>query len=131
MSPPLDPRDQITVLLKEYDTLRSEVLLRTTSGFHLVYVGAVLVTAMVGWVAVKGLDYPWPYFYGVVIAILGASMGFASYLNYRDLHKNVGGIKRIEARVKELSGANDLLVWETFFGGYATGKWSEPRKFPD
>ena len=45
----LSPAEQVTVLLKEYDALRAEIIARISAQFTLIAVGAAVLGAFLSW----------------------------------------------------------------------------------
>jgi hypothetical protein len=109
----MDTKDELTVLLAEYNTMRTEVIAART------YVGQTLA---IGAVAVSGLgagllsrDAP---FKGVLLgALLGVIIvvGLVCWLNHRGTSSFTRRIRTLEAEINRIVGKR-LLVWETDHG---------------
>jgi hypothetical protein len=109
---PFDDQEKVRILLHEYDTLRQEIITRTTHGWQIVAVGAVLFVWLIQ--AQPNFNF-WVGFIAVVFAIL---LGvWTTFGNIAMAAKRVRGIeKQINLRAGE-----ELLVWETRHGGGLTG----------
>lgn len=110
----IDTVTKINILLKEYDTLRAEMLQRMNGRFAIVgLLGALLVLVIskgewqpTGW----KLDARW------LVAVLGASILAGIFWRFGTLIRKLGTrVSKVEQRVNQLA-QEDLLAWETCFG---------------
>jgi hypothetical protein len=125
----------IEVLFHEYDALRKEIVARTTGGYQLVAVIALILTwfltSLVGLLAAEKIRWP------VVALVVGAAFLIAAavraYFRISDYE-----IKKAAARVREIENEinfycdRHLLRWETFSGTAMTGFWKRNarRRYP-
>src|ERR1700722_3367680 len=108
-----DP-EKIDILLKEYDSLRSELVGRVTYWYQL---GALAVLVL-GWVALCPLDKRT----AIILALLVSLGTFFAALLARDVRILGKRIRQLEKEINTLAGA-DLLKWETHYGGSATSTY--------
>jgi len=113
---PLSRMDRITILCKEYDTLRNEIIARTVAGYSAAGIAVILFVA---WINARLTSQPYK-------AILSRSL-FAAFLVSALLSSVVAyvGIMRphnrvvaLEREINRLAGEN-LLTWEgsiSYFG---------------
>ena len=110
----LDAKAKIDILLKEYDTLRSEMLQRVNARFAIVG----LLGALVAFVLSKfewqpknlPLDLRW------LIAALGLAVLLGTWWRFGTIIRGLAArVSSIEGRVNQLAG-EDLLTWETHYG---------------
>jgi hypothetical protein len=115
---PLCRKEQIQVLMSEYNTLRSEILQKATSAFQIngvalsasvVILGAILAALAAGnfYLAVVGAIAV--FVFAVPIWILPRTVQFS-------MHELGGHLIEVERAVNDLAGAR-LLTWETERGG--------------
>lgn len=102
-----DERFKTDILLKEYDTLRSEIMSRTTSRFGILSIGGVLTTFIASqprghltWI-VTGLCV------GALLALWWCYGVLIDHCATR--------IREIEQKVNHLAG-DDILLWESRSG---------------
>jgi hypothetical protein len=129
---------RITILLAEYNTLRSEAVARGGHFYQTVALGGATVTFIIGAVItwLTNADDMKPAVYwtcvGLIItAIFLAIMvlGLLFWLIRRDLEKCARRIREIELDVNKRA-AEDLLIWENLWGGAVTGYWGRARPRP-
>lgn len=123
----LSAKEQIEILLKEYDTLRAEIIARTTGGYQVISIGAVLFTALLTVVATRthpagevGTKLLRSTLFWVALGALVVFAGVSMSFTYRDINLIAGRIQQIEQKVNRLAGV-DLLEWESKWGGSKTG----------
>jgi hypothetical protein len=106
---------RINILLREYDTLRSELQQRTAAGFALVGV----VVAVVGWVLSQTLSHH--YYTSAAVGMLFLVFLFLGprFMNVQ-IRRCAERVQRIEKRVNFLA-QDHLLEWESRWGMGATG----------
>ena len=110
----LTAKDKITILLSEYSTLRAEIIARTTQGFQLLAVsGALLI-----WVSARQIDIR----FWVVCSVGTVVVACASFFTIRDTKKAATRLCELEKDINNRAG-EELLVWETVWGGANTGFW--------
>lgn len=118
----LNNMGKIQVLLHEYATLRQEIITRTTHGFQLVAAGAVVLV----WVMTRQ-ELNVQFWFGAAIAILVVLI--AIWFIIRDIGKAAKRIRELEKDINRRAG-EELLVWETYWGGAVTGFWGRARPLP-
>ena len=121
--PQLDPKDSIDILMREYETLRTEILHRIRNRFAIVgYVGVVMM-----FIFTKSKEIPWPDLFGPLykyndskdliwpLAVLACTSLFLLFYWLQEgrlMLRCSSRITEIEKTANELSG-RELLVWET------------------
>lgn len=116
----------VEVLFKEYDTLRAEIIARTSAGFQVLAVSVVLFTAMVGWLGSHTFDV---VFWTLLATFVIVNAAIA-LVTRREINIIAERIQEIEKEINRLMGAT-LLRWETERGSRATGWWitrKRPRR---
>ncbi len=118
----IGPKEKLTVLLKEYDSLRAEVLARTNHIYQLFAIAGGAAT----WLLSRSIDGRfWLLMCGLATVVLAGW-----WTSVRDIKKCATRIGELETKVNELVG-EDLLQWEKYFGGEATGFFTtKPLKRP-
>jgi hypothetical protein len=113
----LSPAEQVTVLLKEYDSLRSEIIARISGQFTLIAVGAVVLGAFLSWspnrprLVVMAL---------LVVCLVG--IGLVIFQNRQAL-RNVGQrLREIEAHINVIAGVS-LMCYQNHFGAAIRGTY--------
>jgi hypothetical protein len=102
-------KDKITILLSEYNTLRSELVARTGFGFQIGAVGVVLIT----WLLHELKDNA--HWYLLVIFVCIPIVILYIKVNKRDIWRLARRLKELEYEIN--SRAREyLLVWETLWG---------------
>ncbi|MBZ5628134.1 MAG: hypothetical protein LAO06_04625 [Acidobacteriia bacterium] len=107
----------IEILFKEYDTLRNEIVVRTSSGYQMLTVGAVVIAALLTWLSSHSARHP--MFLGTVTFVVAAFV-IAFLVTRRDINAAAKHISRIESDINIRAGKT-LLTWETKHGGAAKG----------
>ena len=115
---PLSACEKISILEREYDTLRAEVISRTSNCYQLVAAGGAGAAFLMNLPANLAL---WTSAAILAIAFLGLFWAL-----YRDINGLAHRISQIEQRINFLAG-DDLLEWETLWGGGANG-WFPPKR---
>jgi hypothetical protein len=113
--------DQISILFKEYDALRTEIQSRTQQGFQI----AALSGGILTWLLSRPLDYK----FWVVIVSVSIVFAGAAWTIFRDINKASVRLKEIEQEINFLAGA-PLLQWESYWGSATAGyfSWGPPRR---
>jgi hypothetical protein len=107
-----EQRHKIDILLREYETLRQEVLARSGQRFALVTVAGALMAFLI-----KTEDWP-AYFVStgwtqVFLAVGGGAALVMIWSRFQVLITRLGaGISRVEQRINALSDDAELLSWE-------------------
>ena len=117
----VEQHHKIQVLLQEYGGLRTEIVHRTNNMYQLIAVGAVVL----GFV-LSGTN---AYRIAIDVAIGAPALKYFHWLITRDIRKAARRLREIEKDVNARAGEN-LLVWETYFGGEVTGHWGRGRELP-
>ena len=110
--------ERVQVLLHEYDSLRDEIQQRIAHVYQVVIICAVLATWLLG----RTMDGRF-WFGATFILLLIAALG---WFNGEDIKRAAAQLRSIEQHVNYLSG-EDLLTWETHYGGAIAGYWGRPR----
>ena len=115
-----DRLERINILLKEYDTLRAEILQRTNAGFALVGVEVAAFTWLLTQCLTRGLRW-WQW---LILFLLALVFGCAAWKGQQFINVQIRRcavrIWRIERWINYLAG-DHLLEWETRWGMGATG----------
>jgi hypothetical protein len=114
---PFTVKDELMLLMKEYDALRLESTARVTGSFQCMAVSALIVT----WL----LSHPFDRQLGIALAILIPLFLWVSYLVWHDSAKLGLRLKQLERQINAIVGV-DALQWERKWGGTTTGmlwKW--------
>ena len=109
--------ERIQILLREYDSLRNEIIGRTRDGFNLFAITGALFVGTLS--LAYGTAGAWP---AAVLAVLGVgTFIFAARETTYRIFQAAARVRELEARVNDLAGER-LLSWETDNGG-ATHGW--------
>jgi hypothetical protein len=110
----IDTVTKINILLKEYDTLRAEMLQRMNARFAIVgLLGALLVLLISKW---EWQPAGWPLDVRWLVGVLGASILAGVFWRFGTLIRKLAArVSQVEQRVNQLA-QEDLLTWETSFG---------------
>ena len=119
----IDTVIKINILLKEYDTLRAEMLQRINARFAIVgLLGALLVLLISKW---GWQPAGWPLDVRWLVGVLGASILAGIFWRFGTLIRKLAAqVSQVEQRVNKLA-QEDLLTWETSFGW---GRFANKRK---
>jgi hypothetical protein len=99
---------EVQILLKEYDTLRAEVIARESSGFQLMGAYVALIAAALAWY--HGSDHPsWPDWAPVAFFVV-LGLGLISFVVWPTYHMG-RAIGELEIAINRRLGCN-LLSWE-------------------
>ncbi|BDT68216.1 hypothetical protein os1_23980 [Comamonadaceae bacterium OS-1] len=117
----------LDILLKEYETLRTEVLERIKIAFsHLGYFGAVMAFAFP---ASEGFFSKHPGT-ALVLASLGAVLLlWISVLNWSWVGRIASHLQELELKINAQAGAQDLLTWEHIASRITTGPHWFPKRY--
>lgn len=129
----LGPKQKIDILLKEYDTLRAETVVRVAGVHQSVSIGIAAFTwlaSMLTWFLSTQLATPpskafssWtPVFVSIILCfvMLAAVLIWFAYAGARDQRMISLRLGQLERQINALAGAN-LLCWESNWGMLATG----------
>jgi len=99
----MEPKDQVSALLAEYNTLRAEVLAARNAVVQGIGIGTPVCAALVpvGYYSVVGVVV-------IVIVLIGI-------WNDQNTRAFTARLRTLENRINKLAG-NDLLSWETEHG---------------
>ena len=109
------PQEQVNVLLKEYDTLRAEIIARTNNCYQLCAAAA----AALAWLTGRANEWTLWALYAFLF-LISAGVAFALY---RDINALCSRVSTIERGINHLSGDKELLEWETRWGGGSPNGW--------
>jgi hypothetical protein len=110
--------ERVQVLLHEYDSLLNLVAQRIAHVYQVVIICAVLATWLLGR-TMDGRFWVGATFILFLIAAFG-------WFNGEDIKRAAAQLRAIEQHVNYLPG-EDLLTWETHYGGAIAGYWGRPR----
>ena len=110
--------ERVQVLLHEYDSLRDEIQQRIAHVYQVVIICAVLATWLLG----RNMDGR--FWVGATFLVLLIA-GFG-WFNGEDIKRAAAQLRAIEQHVNQLTG-EDLLIWETHYGGAIAGYWGRPK----
>ena len=110
--------ERVEILLHEYDSLRDEIQQRIAHVYQVVIICTVLATWLMG----RTIDGRF-WFGATLMLLLIAAFG---WFNGEDIKRAAAQLRSIEQHVNELTG-EDLLTWETHYGGAIAGYWGRPR----
>ena len=112
MNTQFSAKDQVQLLLVEYNTLRSEILQR--SGWQI----QIWIVAVAQAVVILGIAFIYDHIYAGVILLLMATIPFvfASFYNDQDIRIIAAHLRTLEARINAVAG-NELFTWERKVGG--------------
>ena len=109
---PMEEGQKIPILLAEYNSLRTETIIRTGHGFQ---IAGFSITALTIWAAEETTGKTWL----ALAAIIGV-LAAAGWFTLREITQATRRIREIERDINARAG-EDLLVWETLWVGWATG----------
>ncbi len=110
--------ERVQVLLHEYDSLRDEIQQRIAHVYQVVIICAVLATWLLG----RNLDGRF-WAGAALLLLLIAAFG---WFNGEDIKRAAAQLRGIEQHINHLTG-EELLTWETHYGGAIAGYWGRPR----
>jgi hypothetical protein len=111
----LNNAEKIQVILHEYDSLRAEIISQQSHFLQLLAVGSILFL----WFLKQTLDLKFWIALTFSVLVLAA---FAVVFNFEVIKKSKR-LAEIEKSVNIWSGNEEILVWESKWGGVATGMW--------
>jgi hypothetical protein len=124
-----DDMPQIQILLAEYNTLRAEVIGRTTSGFQLIGIGFAIVALLLSQAVLQPGSLAtsqaagWRFWCVLVLGIV--LLGSATWFNLREIGRAANRVLLLEKEINERAGER-LLQWESRFSPGATGWFGLP-----
>lgn len=110
--------EKISVLLHEYNTLRAEII---NKGNHLYQLFALCGILFI-WIVGHPVDRR--FWISIFASLTLLLVGW--WFIYRDVEKAAERLREIEKMINDLAD-EDLLVWETRWGGAVTGYWGRAR----
>ena len=112
MNTQFSANDQIQLLLVEYNTLRTEILRRSSWQIQ------IWIVAVVQIVVILGFSIIYDYIYSGLLMTLLSSLPFVFGLLYNDQDIRIiaAHLRTLEARINALAG-NELFTWERKVGG--------------
>lgn len=115
---------KINILLREYDTLRTEILQRTAAGFAV----PAVVVAIAGWLLSPFFEHH-PYIAGALALVVVAGLALGARFMNVQIRWCAARVTRIENRINFLA-QDHLLEWESRWGIGATGHHMFKEDFP-
>lgn len=101
-------KEKITILFKEYDTLRSEIAGRAADKNQLMAIGVAFCCGVFAW----GATHPPHWLLWVALSIAAGAFTNMTRVSYRDICFISDRIAVLEETINLLCGA-DLLLWES------------------
>jgi hypothetical protein len=101
--------EHIDILFKEYDTLRQEVISRTTNGYQMAAMVAALGAALLSWIII-GKPPSWLWILIVIsttTVLVTTAFGLHGEINWLDAR-----LCELEEQINTIAGKR-LLIWET------------------
>jgi hypothetical protein len=120
--------DKIQILLHEYDGLRSEIVQRWVGTQQQISIGVLVLMGVITVLVSTKAEYPRASILYVLLAIAIGIFGYAMWQVRRDTCKAATRVSEIEQDVNQRAG-EELLQWETRWGGCVTGFWGSARPF--
>lgn len=114
----LNTQGKVQVLLHEYASLRMEIFHRTGHVIQLVTVCGALFL----WLASRPIDLR--FWISLVAAVV--VLGLFRRVIHRDIEKAAERLRQLEEDINRRAG-EELLVWETRWGGAVTGYYGNAR----
>ena len=105
-------KDQIQLLLVEYNTLRAEILRRSSWQIQMWIVAVAQATVILGFAIV----YIYIYAGAILLFIATLPFVFGLFYNDQDIRIIAAHLRTLEARINALAGS-ELLTWERKVGG--------------
>jgi hypothetical protein len=137
---PLSDMERILLVLHEYDSLRHEIIERSGFMFQMIDMIILILCVLIVWPINRVftdvtttpnyrhrlifLSCRW-----LAAIILACILSVSMFGFYRDIEKSAARVREIDTYVNGLAG-EDLLQWETRWGGSPTGYWGWGRKLP-
>jgi hypothetical protein len=103
--------ENIQILLKEYDTLRAELITRGTQVFQWFALVGVSAAALLAWVGTHG----WSPLFWAALAAFGAGLAYIRLRIHWDVWHAAAQVRELEKQINDLAGTK-LLTWETHHG---------------
>jgi hypothetical protein len=126
--------ESVQILLHEYDTLRQEILQKTSNIYQIIAIIAAVLVAVLNWFGSNDANVihiipPSPlYLYSLFVAELGLAYAWA--IIGRDIWKAAARVKEIEKSIDDATGEWYLLRWERLWGGSERGIFGLSRHAP-
>src|ERR1051325_5965401 len=105
---------KISILMAEYNTLRSEAVARTGHAFQ---IAGFCITALSIWAAEETSGKTWLALTAIIVLLVASG-----WFTFREITKANRRVREIELDVNDRAG-EDLLIWENLWDGWATGFW--------
>lgn len=110
-------KEKIMILFKEYDTLRAEVISRSSGGYQVIAIFGGLFAALLAW----GATHPPIAVFWAAVLTLAVGVIFAAFTVFRDIYVIARRLAEIEKTINHLAGDQQLLIWESNRGSAASG----------
>jgi hypothetical protein len=114
----VNTQGKVQILPYEYASLRTEILNRIGHLHQLLAVGGVIFL----WLANHPIDRM--FWISLVAAVV--VVGIFGWTIHRDIGKAAERVRQLEADINRRAG-EELLVWESHWGGEVTGNWGRGR----
>lgn len=119
---PFSEEEKVRILLQEYASLHSDILTRTNNTFQLTAVsGAVAV-----WLLGRESADVW-FWFALVISVF--ILSYSYLVINRDINKAAKRLRELEKDINRRAG-EELMEWQTRWGGAVTGYWGRAKPLP-
>lgn len=126
MDSALSQSDKIQILLHEYDTLRDEIIQRWVGTQQQISIAVLVFIGIITVLFSNQIKHPRDY---VLYGTLGVAVCIFFYAMWqvdRDTRKAAERVREIERDVNARAG-EELLQWESRWGGAVAGFWGSSR----
>jgi uncharacterized membrane protein len=119
--------DKINIVLHEYDSLRDEIIQRWVGTQTDISVGVLVIIGVLTAVFSSGrITSAQIIVLGGVIFVGILIFGYGMWQVDRDTRKAAQRLREIESEVNQRAG-EEILKWETRWGGAVTGFWGSAK----
>jgi hypothetical protein len=119
--------DKITILMHEYDTLRDELIQRWVGAQTDISIGVLVLVGVLTVMFTSQVNLARSIILGGIVTLGVIVFIYAMWLVFVDNQRAAARLREIEQEVNSRAG-EELLKWETRWGGAATGYWTPWRK---
>lgn len=114
--------DKNQILLHEYDSLRGEIVQRWLGMQQQISIGVLVLLGVITVLFSNKIKHPRDYILYGVLGVAVLIFIYAMWQVRRDTLKAAERVRQIEYEVHQRAG-EELLQWETRWGGGVTGFW--------
>src|ERR1051325_1318886 len=116
---PVNEEQKISILIAEYNSLRSETVTRTGHGFQ---IAGFSITALSIWAAEETSGRTWLALTAIIFLLVASG-----WFTFREIAKANRRIREIELDVNDRAG-EDLLIWENLWDGWRLAFGAGPAR---